>query len=637
MGGEYRRGPALPQLGEGSRTPQPVAANRAPATGPLWRSSQIRRPGSDPAPALYGEHMTERRGDPGFTVATQRLGGDGGPRRSRTRRIGLALVVGASAAIFTIAWLGPRLSDRPSFDVAFFATPTPTATASGSGSPAATPFDGSSNATPLPSITRPDGAVVSGQVPIVTDAFHLLDLATGDIATGPPARFGRDAVFRSATGGGWTCVCFGDGVQAFQQTLIARIIGIDPAGSVTDATDIAVLPTLARGLDMQPGLSTDVDIFDGGRRGILATANREGDAWRLKISPIDVSGRRLGASVELGVADAPTLEPVGGPSGRPGPGGSAAPELTVLESVDAFIDGPHIRVSPDGRVAFVWALVQRSPSDGPSVGAVHAWRIALNADGAPGKVTDAPALARLPTYCGAVGFAAADRLAWLCQLISDDGSIPFEGSWQVGTMDLEGRPAGVTRIDHPDSGYFDAPLFDRANGQIYIWDPTGLTIVRVDVHSLDVQQATFDPLATTSAGVEPGGGSTTPDWHDAESAVSSFGFGTIAGSLDGSRLYALGFETEGTSESGAQPSRGVFAIDGSSLALVDRWAPASLYMSVSALPGGLVAATGVAGVTSDGQFAPWEASLTVHDGTDGRILVRFGQLGNDLPPLVVDH
>jgi len=101
MGGEYRRGPALPQLGEGSRTPQPVAANRAPATGPLWRSSQIRRPGSDPAPALYGEHMTERRGDPGFTVATQRLGGDGGPRRSRTRRIGLGLVESVTNSDYT--------------------------------------------------------------------------------------------------------------------------------------------------------------------------------------------------------------------------------------------------------------------------------------------------------------------------------------------------------------------------------------------------------------------------------------------------------------------------------------------------------------------------------------------------------
>jgi hypothetical protein len=271
------------------------------------------------------------------------------------------------------------------------------------------------------------------------------------------------------------------------------------------------------------------------------------------------------------------------------------------------------------------------------VSAVHAWRIALNADGTPGKVTDAPSLARLPTYCGAVGFAAADRVAWLCQLVSDDGSSSVEATWELNTMDLDGRPAGVARIDHPAAGYFDTPLFDRANGQVYVWDPTGLTIVRIDVHSLVVRQTTFDPLATTSAGLEPGGGSMTPDWHDAESAVSFFGFGTIAGSLDGSRLYALGFENEGTSDSGAQPSRGVFAIDRSSLALLDRWAPASLYMSVSALPGGLVAATGVAGVTNDGRLAPWEASLTVHDGTDGRILVRFGQLGNDLPPLVVDH
>ena len=113
--------------------------------------------------------------------------------------------------------------------------------------------------------------------------------------------------------------------------------------------------------------------------------------------------------------------------------------------------------------------------------------------------------------------------------------------------------------------------------------------------------------------------------------------GTLTGSLDGERLYALGFDPQPASDSGTQPSRGIFVIDRRTLALVDRWAPATDYFEVTALPGGYVAAAGLAGVKEDGLVAPWQASLTIHDAADGRILVRFGQLGTDSPVSVVDH
>jgi hypothetical protein len=55
------------------------------------------------------------------------------------------------------------------------------------------------------------------------------------------------------------------------------------------------------------------------------------------------------------------------------------------------------------------------------------------------------------------------------------------------------------------------------------------------------------------------------------------------------------------------------------------------------LPDGLVAASGMPGIQTNGQFAPWQGSLTIHEPTDGRVLVRFGQLGDGNPPFVVDR
>lgn len=584
------------------------------------------RHGSAVTGALYGEPVTERRGDQGFTVAPQRLGGGrGGAGRSRRRRIGLAVVSAAAAAIITIGWLGPRLNDRPSFDTAFFATPTPSSTAP---DPSATPTIapiGQVVATPLPSITRPDGAVANGQVAIVTDGLRVLDLASGHISEGPSLQYGRDAIFRASSDDGWTCVCFRDRGLDATQTVTIELIGIAPSGEQTDATTLADLANPIENETGQPTVSSDLDTFDGNRRGLLALGTRHGTKWQFTISTVDIDGRRLGAPVAIGKASAPVPVPSPHATAEPSPQGR----------VDIYLDGPHLRVSPDGRVAFLWESIQRADDQGNALTEMHAWRVTLKRDGSVDGVADAPALHDLPAFCPWVGFAAADRLSWFCPDYSDTSG-PDTG-WRFGSIDLAGRAAGSAQIPLNQDQYFGAPLFDRANGQLYAWDPTGLTISRIDVHTATVAQATFDPLAGSSPGVAHGGGSAPPEWHDGDSAVKLNGYGAMAGSPAGDRLYAVGFEPQNNQDSGASPSRGIFAIDRSTLALVDRWAPAADYMAVSMLPSGLVAASGMPGVQTDGRMAPWQGSLTIHDPTDGRILVRFGELGEGTPPFVVDR
>ena len=309
---------------------------------------------------------------------------------------------------------------------------------------------------------------------------------------------------------------------------------------------------------------------------------------------------------------------------------------SIPDQDEMYVDGPHVRVAPGGRVAFMWGLIQRynpARGDDPTI-KVFAWRVALRADGSIEAVTVPPGLRAIPAYC-AISFATADRLVWFCPHPAD-GSAGYDGTWQFGTLDLDGRIAGTTELTLGANAYTGQFLFDRANGKAYLWDATGLTITRIDVHSLAVEQMTFDAVARSSSGLAPAGGSAPVDWHGADSAVRQYGYTNITGGLDGERLYAVGLDPEPTGDSGNQPSRGVFVIDRSTLALVDRWAPAANYLAVTALPGGLVAAAGMPGIKEDGRFAPWEGSLTIHDGTDGRILVRFGQLGTDNPPLVLD-
>jgi hypothetical protein len=540
----------------------------------------------------------------------------------------VALILAVAAGIVTIAFLGPRLSARPNLDLSFFATPTPSATRSAP--PSVRPTRSLPvQTTPLPEITRPDGSVVTGRVGIQSDGLRVLDLSNGGVVTGPPAQFGRDALFRSPAGAGWTCICFED-VETSVRERIVRIVATTSSGTVADSTDLTNLELTASDPN-QPDLMTDVDVFDSGRRGLLAVASRVGEVWQFSVAPIGIEGRQLGPIVDIGVLTKPGV-PTAGPSGEP------VPTDPNASPYDAYVDGPHVRVAPGGRFAFVWGVIQRSFADNSIKTTIGAWRITLAPDGSIGETSPADGFQGMPMLCTTVGFAAEDRLAWLCPHVSfgSTGAID-DHSWELGAVGPDGGAAGKVSIVPAADGYFSEPLFDRANGEVYVWDATGLSITRVDAHTLAVETAIFDAGAQAATGHPAGGGLAKPAWHDADSAVQQLGFSQLAGGPTDDRIYALGFEQPLSFGSLGQGSRGVFVIDRSTLALVDRWAPAADYLSVAALPDGSIAASGMPGLDETGHEAPWESSLTIYDPADGRILVRFGQLGENVPPLVVDH
>ena len=89
------------------------------------------------------------------------------------------------------------------------------------------------------------------------------------------------------------------------------------------------------------------------------------------------------------------------------------------------------------------------------------------------------------------------------------------------------------------------------------------------------------------------------------------------------------------SERWGQASQGVFVIDRATLGVVQHWAPTANDATVAVLADGRVAVIGQPGLNAAGDEVPWEGSITLHDGVDGRILTRYGRVSVDMPPVVV--
>jgi hypothetical protein len=567
--------------------------------------------------------MTERRGDHGFTVAPRSVGGQGQPGRSRTRRLGVAIVLLAAIALIGIAWLGPRLTNRPSFDTSFFATPTPAA------SPSATPTlapGRTPQVTPLPVLTLPDGVPQEGRIALLGDAFRILDLRTGDATVARPMGLGRDAIFAEATGDGWACVCVTDVLGSAGTEAVVRLERIGADGRPAGSTDLATIPTPASTDFGQSALTMDVDLGPDGSWGLMATAVRSGRSWEVALRRIDVAGARSGPPVVVGTIRLPT------PAVTPTP----PPDDPGIPTDESTLDGPHVRIAPDGRSAFLWGLAQHFAIDTIDATVRTGWRIELEADGSVGPIRVATGFETMPVYCGQAGFASNDRLVWICQ-VEPSPSTAGAPRFRLQAIGPDGRSAEAVEVSADPDGYYAEPMLDRANGRIYLWDPINLRMTRIDVRSLTVDTTTFDPAATTTAGGADHGGALAPVWRDMDSAVQMQPFDQVSGSADGTRLYAVAVHPMENGGDYTQGSNGVFVIDRATLALVQHWAPVAADFAVATLPDGRVAIAALPGYDADGRTVPWGAVLTLRDPAAGRILARYGQVSTDMAPMILDR
>ena len=556
--------------------------------------------------------MTDRRGDQGFAVVTQSVTGRGrGRGPNRIRGLGVVVVLAVAVALVGVGWLGPRLNATPNFDISYFATPSPSPTPTPTFPNRAEPL-----VTPLPVLTQAEGVSLDGRIAIVTDAIRSLDLRTGTTSILLPIELWRDAIFRTS-GDSYACICIEE--QFEENTAVRLVTWVDIEGDRVTRHELVRLVSRARQPLNQPDPMIDVDLVADHRSGLMATATRFADEWRIGVRPIDRAHGAPHEETALGRVVLPAISPT--PSPSPTPDAGFAP------GEDVYLDGPHIRLAPDGQSAFVWTSAQRYYPDQEPQFESGAWIVRLGTGGAVDRVTEVTIDDAMG--CGGWSYAAPDRLVGIC--VQGTGSIP---TWSVQVLDGVGSLVRQTRLDEPAEYGFGEPLIDRANGQVYLWDAIGLTITRVDVASGAVVAATFDSAAEAAPGTADGPAG-LPSWHDVGSAMQQSMWAQMAGSADGTRLFAVGLRQLSNSDFYGQASLGTFVIDRRTLALLDRWAPAANETAVAELRDGMVASAGQPGVNAAGEQVPWEGSITLRDATDGRILARYGRLSTDMAPVIV--
>jgi hypothetical protein len=556
------------------------------------------------------------RGDQGFEVVPTRIGGTGGPSRSsRRRRAPIILVIVVALLIPTVAWIGPRMEWRPEVDLSFL-RPTPTPN-----TPPPTIAPTTPPATPLPSFTLGDGPRPTEPFAVDVNGLRLADPATGALGAPLGIRGDTDAIFTSADGSGWWCVCFARTQRLDQEeTVSVAIAKVDRSGRTLYRQPIGEYRSVAPHQSQDYSVRFDLEVAPDGRTAYLTSATRSGDAWSVVLEAIDLESVKVVGRTELGTVTIPPL-PVPTPSPDQGP-------------VENYLAGPYLRMSPDGRRLLLWSWVetytQSGPAEPPST--PLAWLIDLEpgvADGSVGALTAiGPAFAMRLRTCYWTAWTTEDEFAVICW--------PSDGSSSIMKLALfssDGDELRSMDLLDANSSWMTDPLLDRANRFVYAWQPSDHTIRRVDLDNLQVEELKVDPAATVAG--PSGSGSrgptsgVTPDWATFTSDMRIYYGPQLLAEPGGSRLFALGvLPQDGRGNSPA--SSGVWVFDASDLSLLDRWGALTAYWSIGLTSDARwLIATGSPGVDEEGKQADWQVSITVHDVSDGRPALQFGSLGTD--------
>jgi hypothetical protein len=556
----------------------------------------------------------------GFEVAPVRIGGNPGTGRKRPGRgrLPIVAVVVLALAIPAVALVGPRVEWRPEIDLLALlpSDPPPTPEPTRTPRPRITPVP---TATPLPDVTLADGPRPADPLPVHVSAFRVIDPATGELSQMTNLRVDRDAIF-AAPGGRWTCVCLDRLSQAHGETVKVTVRTLDRNLTERMRNEVATYRSEATPPAQDFGVRVEIERSPDGRFAYLAVAERRIDHWLLHVDTVDLAVGALVQSFDLGSAVAPAAV-------APEPSASIDPGMMI----DSYLGGPSIRLAPSGREAVVTGLVETyDPTKNESSSERFGWFVDVAADGA----STGPA-----TPMSAAWNEAMTMCSWLTWLTDDE---LVAQCWQAfrgapgSTVNIRSfdRAAAITadvavKVS-PDWGIGE-PLFDRANGTAWMWDPHGHVLHRVDLRTGAADRIDPDPDAPAPVPFVPPPTGETPEWVSALLPGQLWFGSPLAFGPGGTRIYAVGFSQDpNTGEVTVWPggSSGIWVFDAASFALVDHWPAAAAYASVALSPDGRwLTAAGQAGIDVDGNPAGWSASVTIHDTTDGRVAIQLGSLG----------
>ncbi len=563
-------------------------------------------------------------GQQSFEVVPTRIGGTGGGGRpGRRRRLPLALVIGIAVAIPAIAWIGPRMESRPEVDLSFL-RPTPTA------GPLTTPralFPSPAAATPLPAVTIAEGEHPTDPIPIDIGGLRLVDPATGEFGPAMELRLDSDAVFASADGNGWWCVCFNRVQGSVSEKISVEIRRVNGSGQTTARHAVGEYLSTATPPASDFYTRLDLEIASDGRTGYLASAARSGNDWAMALDTINLETGVVSGRVDLGSL---SVEPLPGPTPPPDQG-----------SNESYLSGPQVRLSPDGRRLLVWAWVDAyswTGEQGPSTPRV--WTIDLDQRGGGlatgGLLPFSEAAADRLRQCGWVAWTTPDEIAAVCWPRSDQTTQALDAV----ILRSDGSEVRRSQIQWAMDSWFADPILDLANRDVYLWQPGAHLLQRLDLDTGRTDRLEVDPKATAGgpggpggSGAAPGGGTSRkpPNWATFGSDLRLYNTPQMIPEPGGSGRFALGTIQGDRGYGGREfASTGVWVFDAREFALLDRWAAATLYGSLGLSDDGRwLMAAGQPGFDADGNQASWGYSLTIHDTVDGRPAVQLGSLGAD--------
>ena len=554
--------------------------------------------------------------DPGFEIAPTRVGGqaaDGRPVRPNNPGRRIILVVLIAIAIPAAAIAGPRIEWRPAIDLTAL-RPTPTPSHLPTVVPTETPVP---TATPLPPVTFSAGPPPAGPLPIDVGGFRLIDPSSGTLGPIGDLRLDNDAVFREVGGDGWWCVCFVhtpvDDAETVDVTVRHFDGNLGEIASFPIATYRSVVPLPGQDSSVRFDLERSAD----GRIAYLAVGVRNLERWMILLDAIDMESGRLLGGTKLATVSLP-VQP------KPAPG---------QEPIDSYLDGPIMRLAPDGRQLLVTASVNPNTESGQP--ARRAWFVDVAGDSSTqpfGKARPvATGLLDRFASCYLMTWLAPDELLMNCWDASGTSSRP---KISASTFDLAGRQTGGASFELSEGAQMTSPLIDKANGIVYYWEPDSHTLRRLDLQRDGSDQLLVDPATTdTSSLVQDGGPipAQPPVWTNGSSDFPLYYWPQLIGAPGSTRVYALGL----TIPAAAQASRdwrsgstGVWVFDTTSFALVDHWPAAAAYTSIALSPDGRwLTAAGQPGIDVAGNPSGWGSSVSIHDTVDGRLALQLGQLG----------
>ena len=588
MGGEYRR--------RADGRARPVQ------TEPVYRAPMSERYRDDErAPEIFEVRATRIDGG----------SGGGGPGRRWRPPWSIVLIGLLAVVVPAVAFVGPRIEWRPEVDLSFLRpTPGPSPTPT----PRPTPRPTAPIPTELPELTWGEGERPTDLLPLDLGGLRFVEPSTGALTPPAPMRItDGDAIFSDDKTGGWWCVCLDRTGTSTAERAHLTLREVDAEGQLTRDTRL---------VDLQSGTATgfgdysmrvELERSPDDRIVWLGVGTREENTWTIRLISIDRTRSAVLADLVL-----TTIE-VDPPVDQNQP----VPD----DAIESYLNGPKVRLSPDGRTLLAVVGVDRYAYNGNRQPEGEAWAWLVEVDpasggfGPPGPIVD-------------TGLTIDARMCWWGAWLSNDeylaGCVAEDNlDTSFVRFDRQGVELGRSVVPNPDSSYYDEPILDRANRRIVWWSPVEHRLTRIDLESGQVMDLELDPERPAIDPEPPPASLRRPDWTPLSSDYRPWSSGVLAFAQGSDRLYLLGM-TESGSQYGGYGSTGIWLVDAATGTIADFWPADVAYQGLGlSRDGRWLLGIGAPGVNAQGEQTKWSTSLWVYDIRDGRVALRLGHLGED--------